>query len=160
MSANFDLNSFLTRGSASHDLKYGFQWRRVNATTGTLWPGNGILALQNSPTALFAELFRQGRGTNRASYLDFYAGDTISLNRMTFDLGVRYDRHLRDRNPGVVLGIDGRKLDHLRLNIGCATRQDGENQSPAQTRAGNRETRPAHWAARMPETAPYLQASL
>ena len=101
MSTNFDLNSFLTRWSASHDLKYGFQWRRVNATTGTLWPGNGILALQNSPTALFAELFRQGRGTNRASYLDFYAGDTISLNRMTFDLGVRYDRQWGAALPGV-----------------------------------------------------------
>jgi len=101
MSTNFDLNSFLTRWSASHDLKYGFQWRRVNATTGTLWPGNGILALQNSPTALFAELFRQGRGTNRASYLDFYAGDTISLNRMTLDLGVRYDRQWGAALPGV-----------------------------------------------------------
>src|SRR4029077_20571480 len=60
MSATFDLNSFLTALGAGHDVKYGFQYRHVNATTGTLWPGNGILALKNSPTALFAELFRQG----------------------------------------------------------------------------------------------------
>ena len=45
MSVNLDLNSFLTGLGASHDVKYGFGWRRVNATTGTLWPGNGILAV-------------------------------------------------------------------------------------------------------------------
>ena len=66
----------------SHDLKFGFQWRRVDATTGTQWPGNGILALANSPTTLFAELFRQGLGTNRVLYADLYVGDTIALNRV------------------------------------------------------------------------------
>ena len=101
MTTNFDLNSFLTAWGAAHDLKYGFQWRRVNATTGTLWPGNGILALQNSPTALFAELFRQGSGTNRASYMNFYVGDTMSVNRMTFDVGVRYDRQWGEALPSV-----------------------------------------------------------
>jgi len=47
--------------------------------------GNGILALANSPTTLFAELFREGSGTNRTTYADFYAGDTISWNRATID---------------------------------------------------------------------------
>jgi hypothetical protein len=103
MSATFDLNSFLTALGAGHDVKYGFQYRRVNATTGTLWPGNGILALKNSPTALFAELFRQGSGTNRASYMNFYVGDTISMNRMTFDVGVRYDRQWGEALPSMTL---------------------------------------------------------
>ena len=44
MSVNLDLNSFLSGLGAAHDVKYGFGFRRVNATTGTLWPGNGILA--------------------------------------------------------------------------------------------------------------------
>ena len=92
MSAHLDLNSFLNGLGASHDVKYGFGWRRVNATTGTLWPGNGILALAQTPTALFAQLFRQGSGTNRTSYVDLYVGDTISKGRATIDLGVRYDR--------------------------------------------------------------------
>jgi carboxypeptidase family protein/TonB-dependent receptor-like protein len=92
MSVNADLNSFLNKFGAAHDVKYGFGWRRVNATTTTLWPGNGILAQQNSPTTLFAQVFREGSGTNRTSYLDFYAGDTISKNRTTVDVGIRYDR--------------------------------------------------------------------
>ena len=92
MSVNVDLNSFLNGLGASHDVKYGFGWRRVNATTGTLWPGNGILALAQTPTTLFAQLFREGSGTNRTSYADLYVGDTISKGRATIELGVRYDR--------------------------------------------------------------------
>jgi hypothetical protein len=92
MTVNLDANSFATTGGVAHDLKYGFGWRRINATTRTLWPGNGILAMRQSATQSFAQLFREGSGTNRTEYTDFYAGDTMSLDRVTIDLGVRYDR--------------------------------------------------------------------
>src|SRR6185503_2157893 len=48
--------------------------------------------LAQTPTTLFAQIFREGSGTNRTTYLDFYAGDTISRGRTTLDLGVRYDQ--------------------------------------------------------------------
>ena len=89
---NADLNSFLTAVGASHDVKYGFGFRTVDAVSGTLWPGNGILAIENSPTDLRAQVFRQGYGANRADYLDFYAGDTIARGPMTIDVGIRYDQ--------------------------------------------------------------------
>jgi hypothetical protein len=73
----------------------------VNATTGTLWPGNGILALAQSATNLFAQVFREGRGTNRTTYLDVYAGDTISRGRTTIDLGIRYDQQGGRALPGL-----------------------------------------------------------
>ena len=92
VSANLDLNSFLNVRGASHDVQYGFGLRRVDATTGTLWPGNGVLAVAQNATTSIAQVFREGRGTNRTSYLDFYAGDTLSMNRMTIEVGVRYDR--------------------------------------------------------------------
>ena len=91
MSINADLNSFFNKLGAAHDVKYGFGFRRVNATTGTLWPGNGILAVVQSPTTIIAQVFREGSATNRTSYADFYVGDTISKGRATIDLGVRYD---------------------------------------------------------------------
>jgi hypothetical protein len=91
MSVNLDANSFLTRLGASHDVKYGFGWRRVNATTGTLWPGNGILAVAQNATTSIAQVFREGSGTNRTQYVDAYLGDTMSKGRATIDLGVRYD---------------------------------------------------------------------
>jgi hypothetical protein len=92
MTVNADLNSFFNALGASHDVKYGVGWRRVNATTGTLWPGNGILALQQNATTSFAQIFREGSGTNRTTYTDLYLGDTISKNRTTIDLGLRYDQ--------------------------------------------------------------------
>jgi len=42
--ANIDANSFLSAMSASHDVKYGFGFRTVDAIAGTLYPGNMILA--------------------------------------------------------------------------------------------------------------------
>jgi hypothetical protein len=51
-----------------------------------------ILALENSPTDLRAQVYRQGFGGNRANYLDFYIGDTITRGRMTVEAGLRYDR--------------------------------------------------------------------
>jgi hypothetical protein len=91
MSVSADLNSFFNKMGAAHDIKYGFGFRRVNATTGTQWPGNGILAVVQSPTTVIAQVFREGSGTNRTSYADLYAGDTISWNRTSIDLGIRYD---------------------------------------------------------------------
>src|SRR4051794_257193 len=92
MSVNVDANSFLTGFGAAHDVKYGIGWRRVNATTGTLWPGNGILAVVQNATTSIAQLFREGSGTNRTHYVDAYVGDTISKGRATLDLGLRYDQ--------------------------------------------------------------------
>ncbi len=90
--ANVDLNNFLTGMGSSHDIKYGAGFRTTDAISGTLWPGNMILGIVNSPTDLQAQVFRQGNGGNRANYLDFYVGDSISHNRATIDLGLRYDR--------------------------------------------------------------------
>ncbi|MCU1385354.1 MAG: hypothetical protein JWL71_4051 [Acidobacteria bacterium] len=92
MSVNLDANSFLSRLGAAHDVKYGVGWRRVNATTGTLWPGNGILAVLQNATTSIAQVFREGSGTNQTQYVDAYLGDTISKGRATIDLGVRFDR--------------------------------------------------------------------
>jgi Carboxypeptidase regulatory-like domain/TonB-dependent Receptor Plug Domain len=92
MTTTVDLNSFFNQLGAVHNVSYGFGWRRVNATTATLWPGNGILAVAQNATTSIAQVFRQGSGTNHTSYLDFYAGDTIAWNRATIDIGIRYDR--------------------------------------------------------------------
>jgi hypothetical protein len=90
--ANVDASSFLKGLGGTHDLKYGFGFRRTDGLTGTIWPGDGILALKQAATASFAELFREGSGTNRAEYLDFYAGDTFSIAKATINVGLRYDR--------------------------------------------------------------------
>ena len=74
---NIDANSFVNTKGASHDLKYGFGYRTTDVIGGTLYPGNGILAIEQAAGDLRAQVFRQGLGGNRANYLDFYVGDTI-----------------------------------------------------------------------------------
>ena len=88
---NANAQSFVSRWGGSHDIKFGAGYRTTDAIAGTLWPGNGILA--NARAGNFqAQVFREGRGGNRANYLNFYVGDTISMNRVTIDLGLRFDR--------------------------------------------------------------------
>ena len=89
---NVDGNAFTTVMGASNDLKFGFGYRTAEALSGTLYPGNEILAIENSPTDLRAQIFRQGLGSNKAFYTDLYVGDTISKNRVTVDVGIRYDQ--------------------------------------------------------------------
>ena len=100
--ATVDVQSFLNGFGGSHDLKYGVGWRRVEATAGTLWPGNMILAIERANN-LQAQVFRQGFGGNRASYLDFYLGDTLSHNRWTLDVGLRFDRQNGEALPSETL---------------------------------------------------------
>ncbi len=108
---NVDVTKFLNVLGGTHDLAFGGGFRTVDATSGTLWPGNGILALENSATDLRAQVFRQGLGRDRASYLDFYVGDTFSVSRMTVDVGVRYDRQWGEALPSQTeanKGVSGR----------------------------------------------------
>ena len=75
--ANVDAQAFKSAMGASHDLKFGVGWRRADAVSGTMYPGNMILAIERAGN-LQAQVFRQGYGGNRANYLNFYVGDTIS----------------------------------------------------------------------------------
>ncbi len=87
-----DMTNFARIFGMSHDLKYGVGYRHVLAATRITWPGNGIVAIEQTATDLRAQVFRQVNGANEVSYLDFYVGDTLSLHRTTVDVGVRYDR--------------------------------------------------------------------
>ena len=88
---NADAHAFMTLGGFAHDIQFGSGYRTVDAWAQTIWPGNGILALQNTTTDLRAQVFRQGNGGNTANYFDVYAGDTLSKGRATLDVGLRFD---------------------------------------------------------------------
>ena len=88
---NADAHAFVTLGGASHDIQFGSGFRRTDAWTLTEWPGNGILALENSATDLRAQVFREGYGGNRADYFNAYVGDTIGVGRVTVNVGLRFD---------------------------------------------------------------------
>ena len=88
---NFDANYYQSGWGGNHDVKFGVGWRRHDATSQQIWPGNMIQA-QDFSDRRFARIYRNGNGTNRTEYLSFYVGDTFSRGRMTVDAGLRFDR--------------------------------------------------------------------
>lgn len=89
---NVDGNVYRTFGGRSNEIKFGLGWRRTDIYSQTIYPGNNIVAYENSATDFRARVYREGAGTNRAQYINAYLGDSINLGRVTIDLGVRYDQ--------------------------------------------------------------------
>ena len=89
--ASASAHSVMKALGVTHDLEIGTGFRTTDSSNLSEWPGNGVLAIENSPTDLRAQVFRQGNGTNRANYYDFHIGDTIAKGRATINLGLRYD---------------------------------------------------------------------
>jgi hypothetical protein len=104
---NADGNHFASFGGMSHDFKYGMGWRRTESFARNLYPGNMLEARANSVTDFRARAWREGAGTDRTEQWSLYVGDTISLNRATIDLGVRYDRQGGKALPSETLSNAG-----------------------------------------------------
>ena len=90
--ANVDGNWFKTGMGGSHNFKYGVGYRRTDAFSQTIWPGDKIQGRIESATNTVARLYREGAGTDRTEYFSLYVGDTFSRDRLTLDVGLRYDR--------------------------------------------------------------------
>jgi hypothetical protein len=91
-SVSADGNYFRSGWGGTHDFKFGAGYRRTDAFAQQLWPGDKVVAFENSATDFRARLYREGAGSNRSEYAHVYVGDTISLDRLTLDLGLRFDR--------------------------------------------------------------------
>jgi hypothetical protein len=101
---NADMSYFRSGMGGEHEFKFGGGWRRSDAFSQTIWPGNGIRALENSTTDFRGRVYRPSGGTDRILLFHVYAGDTISAGRMTLDLGVRYDRQWGRALPADIPG--------------------------------------------------------
>ncbi len=68
-------------------------WRRTDIFARTIYPGNGIVAYENSATDFRARVYREGAGHQpRARTSTSTSATRSALGRLTLDLGVRYDR--------------------------------------------------------------------
>jgi len=57
-----------------------------------VYPGNGVISIHNGYPEMIAKITRPGHFLTDTVYSSAYGGDTISLDRMTLNLGVRWDR--------------------------------------------------------------------
>jgi hypothetical protein len=90
--ANLDGSYFANGTGGNHEIRFGAGYRRAQSTTQLVWPGQMLLALDNSATDRRVRIFREGLAKDRTEYLSFYLGDTFVRGRVTLNLGLRYDR--------------------------------------------------------------------
>ncbi|GMV22164.1 MAG: hypothetical protein AMXMBFR57_21130 [Acidimicrobiia bacterium] len=76
-----------------HELKAGFSYRTADVDSFYTVPGNGIMTYHAGYPNMIAEVtaWDQVTGT-QGKYVSGFVSDTISLDRMTINLGLRWDR--------------------------------------------------------------------
>ncbi|HEY7791140.1 MAG TPA: TonB-dependent receptor [Vicinamibacterales bacterium] len=81
-----------------NEVKFGFSWRKATVTSTSVWPGNNTLTFEVDPTDpsnhgfdLLGYVYRPYNPSVEVKYYSAYAGDTITFNRATVNLAIRYD---------------------------------------------------------------------
>ena len=86
---NLEANYFRGR----HEVKAGFGYRSADVTSTVTVPGNGIVTYYAGYPNMIANVaaFNQYTGAS-AKYLSGFLSDTISFDRLTLNVGARWDR--------------------------------------------------------------------
>lgn len=89
--------TLMTEGSyfrGKHELKFGFSWRRVTVESSSALSsstGNKIVTFHTGYPDFQGSVFSDWISSARATYKSAWVGDTWSMNRMTLNMGVRFD---------------------------------------------------------------------
>ncbi|HEX2443352.1 MAG TPA: TonB-dependent receptor [Vicinamibacterales bacterium] len=97
---NVDANWFHGR----HEVRFGGAWRRVNDFTDFSW-GGGVINFEIpdlGPGGYIMAIFRPYIQENSANYNYLYANDTITWNRLTLNVGLRFDHTTNSVREGDV----------------------------------------------------------
>jgi len=104
-----DASWFFNTGSIGHELKAGFNYLKIGTTSTTIWPGNGSdgLAAQTygdlyDCSVPCAVITRNGSFGLEGKYWGAFLGDTITMDRLTVDLGLRWDEQYGSNRASVV----------------------------------------------------------
>ncbi|MBI2835403.1 MAG: TonB-dependent receptor [Acidobacteria bacterium] len=81
-----------------HEIKFGFSWKKASVDSVTRWPGYGWYSLHRSTYAttgsILTVILRPREAITEGKYTSGYIGDTISLDRTTISLALRYDHQV------------------------------------------------------------------
>src|SRR4029079_3964110 len=86
------------------ELKFGFGWRKAEVDSSDVYPGNGVVKIHNGYPDMIAKITRPGHFLTDTVYTSAYAGDTWSKDRLTLNLGVRWDRQAGSLGAASVSG--------------------------------------------------------
>ncbi len=83
-----------------HEIKAGFGYRTADVDSSYTVPGNAIMTYHAGYPSMIAEVTAWNQFTGvSASYTSGFLADTISFDRLTLNLGVRWDRQASSVNP-------------------------------------------------------------
>jgi outer membrane receptor protein involved in Fe transport len=90
-------NAFQTDGNffrGKHELKFGYGWRKADVDSSSIVSGkNSIITFWLGYPDIEADVVAWGHTTSTGSiYQNLYFGDTWSADRLTANLGIRFDR--------------------------------------------------------------------
>jgi len=85
-----DSSAFLTMGSMTHELKFGFGYRKADVRSISVWPGDQYTVDFGDGTG-GVYLFRPSDFTYSVKTNDAYIGDTVMMGNLTLQGGLRYD---------------------------------------------------------------------
>jgi hypothetical protein len=90
-----------------HELKVGAAWRSTPVNTQQVWPASHLIASWDGYPNMFVQVARDYAAVTEAKYLNGYITDTISLNRLTINGGIRFDHQESSLGSATVPGVAG-----------------------------------------------------
>jgi outer membrane receptor protein involved in Fe transport len=112
-----DASYFFNTGSLGHELKFGFTYLKAFIGSASVWPGNGSGGLAAQTYGSYfnctdadghpigcAVITRNGATGAETRYWGAFLGDTVTLDRLTLNLGVRWDEQYGTNRASVVSG--------------------------------------------------------
>ncbi len=94
------MNYFLTTGPIGNEFKVGGSYRTSETRSKGIWPGSGIIASAAGQlcSVQCAAITRQSNNKSNDQYTNVFFQDTITMDRLTATLGIRWDH----QNGGVM----------------------------------------------------------
>jgi hypothetical protein len=96
--------SFFT---GKQEIKFGFGYRRTPVDSLSAWPGSKVVTYWSGYPDMLAYAYRDVSVSALGQYADAYATDTISLNRLTIQAGLRFDHATSSLNATSVAAVPG-----------------------------------------------------
>jgi Carboxypeptidase regulatory-like domain/TonB-dependent Receptor Plug Domain len=93
------VNVDATYFKGSHELKFGFAYRRASVVSSSLLPGSGVEARTETARGKIARVGRELVSSYEGSYNALYLQDTYSSGRLTLQGGVRWDLQRSENSP-------------------------------------------------------------
>jgi len=84
-----------------HEFKFGFGWRKSSVESQSGWPG-GARTYHDGYPSLYTYVIRDWAAAGQTTYWNGFIGDQISLNRLTLNLGLRWDYQISDLHAASV----------------------------------------------------------